>query len=228
MGPPHRDGEGENQVVVFARTSVEGQMTGRGVFNTEILQLADQCLRFCELALDLEPPLVQQGLQARNQRQFRHAADRAVPRLCRPGSDQDAQRRDSGMGEHLENGLPNAGNVDHQLGSSRQFAKQPPDMGDNPGVRGPERHALEMTYLKDRRRRDHEMNLSKSSTRASSIISDEKAELSASMNSPSNSCANSNGPSFWRIFSRNSAPIRGHSRPTILIRSTSTPCCQFS
>src|SRR5438270_728445 len=33
--------------------------------------------------------------------------------------------------------------------------------------------------------------------------------LSASMNSPSNSCANSIGPSFSRILSRNSAPIRG-------------------
>ena len=71
------------------------------------------------------------------------------------------------------------------------------------------------------------MNLSKSLTKASSIISDEKAELSASMNSPSNSCANNIGPNFWRIFSRNSAPIRGHSRPMILIRSTPTPCCQF-
>jgi len=32
------------------------------------------------------------------------------------------------------------------------------------------------------------------------------------------------GPNFWRIFSRNSAPIRGHSRPMILIRSTPMPC----
>src|SRR6516225_5217860 len=38
------------------------------------------------------------------------------------------------------------------------------------------------------------MNLSKSLTKASSIISEEKAELSASINSPSNSCANIMGP----------------------------------
>src|SRR5205085_6523963 len=35
-------------------------------------------------------------------------------------------------------------------------------------------------------------------------------------------------PQFLAHLSRNSAPIRGHSRPMILIRSTSTPCCQFS
>src|SRR6266851_4398054 len=93
------------------------------------------------------------------------------------------------------------------------------------GIGRAQRHALEVSDLVDVA---HVMNLSKSSTSASSIISDEKAELSASINSPSNSWLNSIGPSFWRIFSRISAPMRGHSRPMILIRSTSMPPCQFS
>ena len=47
-------------------------MTSRGISDTKILQLAHQGLGFCELAVDLKPSLVQQGLQSRNQRQFRH------------------------------------------------------------------------------------------------------------------------------------------------------------
>jgi len=85
-------------------------MAGGGEFASEILQLPDQCLGFVEFAQDLEPPLVQQGLQTRNERQFRHAADRAIPRLSRSAGNQHAQGRDSRVGEHLENGPPDARN----------------------------------------------------------------------------------------------------------------------
>jgi hypothetical protein len=52
---------------VLACSGIEGQMTGGGEFNPEILQLPDQCLGFCELAQDLEPPLVQESLQTADQ-----------------------------------------------------------------------------------------------------------------------------------------------------------------
>src|SRR5262249_25172851 len=150
-------------------------------------------------------------------------------RLNRTAGDDDADRRDPGTDEHIEHRPSDAGVIDHKLRTAGQLRQEPADMGDDAGVRSAEREALKMPNLKDRRRqRRHWMNLAKSSTRASSIISEENTELSASINSPSNSWANSIGPSFSRIFSRNSAPMRGHSRPTILIRSTSTACSQFS
>ena len=62
----------------------------------------------------------------------------------------------------------------------------PPYMGDDAGVGGTERHALEVSDLEDRWGECHG-NFAKSLTSANSIISDEKAELSASINSPSNS-----------------------------------------
>jgi len=37
MGPPHRDGECENKIVVLAGACVERQVTGRSIFNPEIL-----------------------------------------------------------------------------------------------------------------------------------------------------------------------------------------------
>jgi len=37
VGPPHRDGERENEIVVLAGARVERQVTGRGEFHTEIL-----------------------------------------------------------------------------------------------------------------------------------------------------------------------------------------------
>ena len=80
MGAPHRDRERKNEVVVFSGPGVEGQMPGRGEFNTETLQFADQGLGFRQLLLDFQPAFVQQGLQPRNERQLRHAADRTVTR----------------------------------------------------------------------------------------------------------------------------------------------------
>ena len=90
---------------------------------------------------------------------------------------------------------------DDELGMARQLCQAAIDMGDDGGVRRTKRQAFEMPDPKNGRRRlyhrsYHWMNLSKSLTKASSIISDEKAELSASMNAPSNSCANSIGPNF--------------------------------
>src|SRR5713101_7666245 len=168
---------------------------------------------------------MQQRLQPADERQLRHAAGRAVARLdCTPG-DQHADRRDAGIGEEIEHRSTHTRVVDDELRVG-QFAEKPPDMGDDDaGIGCAQRHALEVPDLEDVA---HVMNLSKSLTSASSIISDEKAELSASINSPSNSWLNCIGPSFWRIFSRISAPMRGHSRPMILIRSTSMPPCQFS
>src|SRR5436190_23679735 len=133
--------------------------------------------------------------------------------LGRPAADEHANRRDPGANEHVEYRPSDPGEINDELRVAWQLCQEPTDMGDDGGVRHTERQALEMPDLKNRRRRScHWMNLSKSLTRASSIISEEKAELSASMNSPSNSCANSIGPSFCRILSRNlhrSADIRG-------------------
>src|SRR6266481_1812581 len=199
-------------------------MTGSSELNPKILQLANQRLGLGQLLLDLQPPLVQQRLQPADERQLRHAADHAAARLDRTPGDQHPDRRDAGIGEEIEYRSADARAVDDELRVGH-LAEQPPDMGDDAGIGCAQRHALEMPDLVDVA---HVTNLSKSSTSASSIISDEKAELSASINSPSNSWRNSNGPSFWRIFSRNSAPMRGHSRPMILIRSTSVPPCRFS
>jgi hypothetical protein len=66
-------------------------MTGRREFNPKILQLADQGFGFHEFAQDL-PAFVQQGLQLRNERQLRHAADRPIAGLARTGCDQHFQR----------------------------------------------------------------------------------------------------------------------------------------
>ena len=104
---------------MFSGPGVEGQMPGRGEFNTETLQFADQGLGFRQLLLDFQPAFVQQGLQPRNERQLRHAADRTVTRVGCPSRDQHAQRRNPRIGEHLKNGLPHARNIDHQLGSNR-------------------------------------------------------------------------------------------------------------
>src|SRR5215472_18829225 len=52
MRAPHCNGERQNKIVVFAGASIEGQMTSHGIFDTKILQLADQGLGFCELAVD--------------------------------------------------------------------------------------------------------------------------------------------------------------------------------
>src|SRR5689334_24175312 len=46
--------------------------------------------------------------------------------------------------------ISNPGEVDHQLGSGRQVVEQPSDMGDDAGVGGTERHALEVSDLEDR------------------------------------------------------------------------------
>jgi hypothetical protein len=63
VGAPHCDGERENEIVMFAGSGIEGQMTGSSEFNPKILQFPDEGFGFRELAQDLEPPLVQQGLQ---------------------------------------------------------------------------------------------------------------------------------------------------------------------
>ena len=57
MGPPDRNGERKDKIVVLAAARVERQVTGGGKLNPEILQLADQCLGFGEFALDPQPPL---------------------------------------------------------------------------------------------------------------------------------------------------------------------------
>ena len=117
---------------------------------------------------------------------LRHAADRPIAGLGCTGCDQHAQRRNARIDEHVEDGPPNPGEVDHQLGSGRQLIEQPSDTGDDAGIGGTERHPLEVSNLEDRWWRCHG-NFAKSLTSANSIISDEKAELSASINSPSNS-----------------------------------------
>src|SRR6266851_3771216 len=224
IGAPDRNRERQDEVIVFAGPGVEGQMAGRGELDPEVLQLADQRLGLGQLLLDLQLPLMQQRLQPADERQLRHAADRAVGRLDRTPGDQHADWRDAGIGEEIKHRSANTRVVDDELRVG-QLSEQPPDMGDDAGIGRAQRPALKVSNLVDVA---HATNLSKSSTSASSIISDEKAEVSASINSPSNSWLNSIGPSFWRIFSRNSAPMRGHSRPMILIRSTSMPSCQFS
>jgi hypothetical protein len=45
-------------------------MTGSSVFSPKILQFPDERFSFRELAQDLEPAFVQQGLQSRNERQL--------------------------------------------------------------------------------------------------------------------------------------------------------------
>src|SRR4029077_4091592 len=186
VGSPHGNCEGKDQVIVLAGSGIEGQMAGNVDFNPKILQFADQGFGFREFAQDLEPAFVQQGLQSRNERQLRHTADWSVAGLGCTGCDQHAQRRNARIDEHVEDGAPNPGEVDHQLGSGRQLVEQPSDMGDDAGVGGTERHALEVSDLEDRWGECHG-NFAKSLTSANSIISDEKAELSASINSPSNS-----------------------------------------
>jgi len=63
-----------------------------------------------------------------------------------------------------------------------QLAKQPPDMGDDAGIERAERHAFEVSDLVECRSRDEPFDIV---DQRRSIISDEKAELSASINAPS-------------------------------------------
>jgi hypothetical protein len=70
VGSPHRDCERKNQVIVLACSGIEGQLTGWTEFNPKILQFPDERFGFRELAQDLEPAFVQQGLQSRNERQL--------------------------------------------------------------------------------------------------------------------------------------------------------------
>jgi hypothetical protein len=142
MRPPHRDCEREDEIVVLAGSGAEGEVPDRGELDPKVLQLADQRLGLRQLLLDLQPAFVQQCLEPRDERQFRDAADRAFPGLGDPRCDQHAERRNPEIGKHVENRPPDTGKVDHQLGSSRQFAEQPPDMRDDPGIRGAKRQAF--------------------------------------------------------------------------------------
>ena len=77
----------------------------------------------------------------------------------------------------VENRPPHTGEIDNELGPGWQLAKQPPHMGDYPRIRRAEGNALQVSDLKNCHRDCHCTKRSKSSTSASSIISDEKAEL---------------------------------------------------
>ena len=137
----------------------------------------------------------------------------------RSSRDADTDGRDANVGEHVEHRPTNASDIDRQLGA-RHLGKQSTNARDDRGVWCSEWYPLKVPDLIDPA---HATSRSKSSASASSIISEENAELSASMKAPSNSYENSSGPSSRRCCAKKSAEIRGHSRPMILMRSISSP-----
>src|SRR5207248_1471113 len=141
-------------------------------------------------------------LQAADERQLWHAEYLPIIFLRRGCGDQHPNRRSTGISEHVENGFTDTGHVDRQCGTG-EFAEEPADMSDDCRISRSERQPLKMADLIKRAPVDrfghglsHMANRSKSSANASSISSDAKTLVSASMNSPSNSCANSMGPSL--------------------------------
>src|SRR5271166_96980 len=164
-----------------AGPGIEGQRTGGGERAPEILQLADQGLGFREVLVDLQAALMQKDLQSADQREFRHAVNKPFVRLGRTAGNQHTDRADTGDPEHVENRPADPSIIDHQLGAG-QPTEQTADMRDNAGIWRAQRHPLEITHAVDV---SHKGNLSKSSTKARSIISLENAFDSGSMNSPS-------------------------------------------
>src|SRR5271165_3166640 len=177
-----------------AGPGIEGQRTGGGERAPEILQLADQGLGFREVLVDLQAALMQKDLQSADQREFRHAVNKPFVRLGRTAGNQHTDRADTGDPEHVENRSADPSIIDHQLGVG-QPTEQTAEMRDNAGIWRAERHPLKIAHAVDV---SHAGNLSKSSTKARSIISLENALDSGSMNSPSYSCENNIGPSFRR------------------------------
>ena len=78
---------------------------------------------------------MQQNLQTADQIELWHRADSAVPRLSRPAGNDDTDRVDPGVHEHVKHRSSDSGEIDDELGMARQLCQEAADMGDDGGVR---------------------------------------------------------------------------------------------